>query len=330
MPDDKAKWTRARAAAEITLEDTNRLLAPALGRNSIAAISLLAGGLSNSNFKLDLGNRHEPLVLRVYQRDVSACQKEVDIHRLVRGTVPVPEILYAQPEASENLGPFVVMRYIEGVTFRELKGTGDLDAMRQVAYSIGRTLAEIGKYSFTQSGWLTAGLGAGEQLAGPHPIPRFVEECLASPELKARTSPVLLDRVHDYAWSWATQLEALDGERSLVHCDFNSPNLMVRYVNGEWRLVAVLDWEFAIAGTPLLDIGNFMRYERAGRPRIEPNFSRGFVENGGRLPEEWKLLARVIDLMSLCEILTRRLLPAVVIDDVVKLIEATIECRDPE
>jgi hypothetical protein len=48
----------------------------------------------------------------------------------------------------------------------------------------------------------------------------------------------------------------------------------------------VLDWEFAFLGSPLLDVGHFLRYERAARPLREPHLSRGFLEDGGKLPED--------------------------------------------
>src|SRR6185437_6695629 len=42
---------------------------------------------------------------------------------------------------------------------------------------------------------------------------------------------------------------------------------------GTWTVAAVLDWEFAVSGSPLLDIGHFLRYECASRPLAEPHFS---------------------------------------------------------
>ncbi len=107
-------------------------------------------------------------------------------------------------------------------------------------------------------------------------------------------------------------------------------NLLVRKVGEKWTVAAVLDWEFAVAGSPLVDVGHFLRYETFSRPRVEPHFSNGYVEAGGRLGEGWRRLARVIDLVALCESLTHDALPDPVVAELSELVTATIEDRDPE
>jgi fructokinase len=114
-----------------------------------------------------------------------------------------------------------------------------------------------------------------------------------------------------------------------VHSDFGSRNILVREVAGQWTVASVIDWEFAFSGSPLLDLGNFLRYELRQQPLVEPHFSRGFIAGGGILPAEWRRLARVIDLTALCELLTREELPADVESELLDLVRATIEDRDP-
>ena len=46
----------------------------------------------------------------------------------------------------------------------------------------------------------------------------------------------------------------------LVHSDFNPKNILVDLETVE--VVGVVDWEFAHAGSPYTDIGNFSRFER--------------------------------------------------------------------
>lgn len=62
----------------------------------------LADGLRNANFKLQLDSTPEPIVLRVYEHDFSICRKEVDLIRLVGGSVPVPVVIHAEPRGSED------------------------------------------------------------------------------------------------------------------------------------------------------------------------------------------------------------------------------------
>jgi fructokinase len=95
-------------------------------------------------------------------------------------------------------------------------------------------------------------------------------------------------------------------------------------------VTAVLDWEFATSGSPLTDVGHFLRYECVSRPVAEPHFSEGYLQTGGKLPDGWRRLARVVDLIALCESLTHDELPHDIVAELVELVRATVEDRDPQ
>ncbi|MGH9821842.1 MAG: phosphotransferase family protein [Blastocatellia bacterium] len=323
---DKGNWVRSRAQRALPVDDIRRLVDAAFPGSSVVSAQAFAGGLANSNYKLHLHGCAHPIVLRIYDREPAACWKEVDIYRMICGTVPVPEILHAEPAGLDGIGPFVVMQYVEGLTLRELKASRETPAIRQAAQSVGKTLAAIGRYTFSMPGWL----GSGPSVTGGFGFdsPGFVESCLDSRILQGRMESAAMDRVRRQVWSWAERLALLDQDSRLVHCDLNSPNILVRAAGGRWIVAAVLDWEFAVSGSPILDVGNFLRYEHESRPRFEPYFSLGYAEAGGKLPDDWRTLARILDLTSLCEILTRDALPKVVKNEVIELIQATID-EDP-
>jgi hypothetical protein len=76
-------------------------------------------------------------------------------------------------------------------------------------------------------------------------------------------------------------------------------------------------------------VGHFLRYERRSAPLCEPHFSQGFVENGGQLPDNWKEVVRVIDLSGIVECLTHEELPVDIEIELLELINATLDHRDP-
>jgi len=276
------------------------------------------------------------VVLRIYARDPAACRKEVALHALVRDVVPVPEIVHAEPDGAEGVGPFAVLRWVEGITFRELKRAGDRAAIAEAAASAGAALAAIGRATFARGGRLEAGpdgLAVGAPLLdGADAAPRFVDHCLASPHLASRVPDDLRERVHRLVWAWAPRLASLESERRLVHCDFRRQNVLVAREGrgaGGWRVAAVIDWEFAVAGAPLTDVANFLRYERDGAPLAEPHFSRAFAAHGGVLPDDWAPLSRVLDLVALCEMLSRERLPDDVAAEIVGLVRATAALTTP-
>jgi hypothetical protein len=74
----------------------------------------------------------------------------------------------------------------------------------------------------------------------------------------------------------------------------------------------------------LNDLGNFLRYDDAARPLLEPHFSAGYLDAGGTLPPDWRRLTRLLDLTAMCEKLTHRELPAAVISELLDLVRATV------
>jgi aminoglycoside phosphotransferase (APT) family kinase protein len=327
---EQARWMRAEPRRSLPAPILERIVNSAFPGSRALSIEPLGDGKRNANFRLLLDSPAEPVVLRIYEHDASLCQKEMDLMRLVGAAVPVPEIVYAEPNSRGDLPPFQLTRWIEGITFKELKRSGDAHAIAQAAGAAGETAAAIGRFRFPKPGWLAPGpTVAAPLLEGADPTPRFIDLCLASENLQRRMPPELCDRTHALLWSWAPRLAALDGEASLVHGDFNKRNLLVRRVGERWSVAAVLDWEFAVSGSPLADLGSFLRYERAVRPTAEPHFSAGYMRASGRLPQDWRRLARLVNLVALCESLTHDELPDDVTAELVELMRATIEDRDP-
>jgi aminoglycoside phosphotransferase (APT) family kinase protein len=327
----EARWTRGEPRRTLAPEILDRMVRTAFPRCRVVEMQPLGDGLRNANFKLRLDGQPEPVVLRIYEHDASLCRKEMDLLRLAGGSVPVPEVIHAKPCGLEDLPPFTLARYVEGISLRDLERSGDTEAAAQAAYSAGETLAAIGRITFARPGWLGPGPAVtAPLLEGKDPTPRFVDLCLASSHLERRMPADLRRRASGLVWRWAPELAGLDEEARLVHGDFNGRNLLVRCLAGRWSVVAVLDWEFAVSGSPLGDLGNFLRYERAAHPLAEPHFSAGYLHAGGALPRDWWRLARVLDLAAVCESLTHHQLPDTAIAKLVELVRATAENRDPE
>jgi aminoglycoside phosphotransferase (APT) family kinase protein len=163
-----------------------------------------------------------------------------------------------------------------------------------------------------------------ELLRGTHVNARLIDHFLASDLVRKRLGDIA-SRVHDFAWHHDDALSASRSTSGIAHGDFNAANILVRRVDGRWTIVAILDWEFAFAGSIAYDIGNFLRYERASNPRFEPWFSRGLFDGGVDLSGNWRTIARAADLSALCELLTRPAMPGAVVDEIRDLITATLD-----
>jgi len=307
------------------------MLRPAFPRVQRASLEPLAGGARNSNFCLQIDCLSDPFLLRIFEHDPVLCQKEVDLLRRLRDEVPVPEVIYANAIGLEEVPPFCLLSFEKGISFQALREQCDPEAMAQAARSVGVTLAAIHRITFPRGGWLTAGVVLSTPLMeGIHAMPRFVDHCLESAFQQNRIGQELCDRVHQLMWSAIAPLSVCEEQANLVHGDFGERNILVRPGPKGWHVSAVLDWEFAVAGTPLADFGNFLRYESAAYPASEPAFSSAYRDAGGLLPENWNRIRRVVDVVALTEKLTRNLLPENVLIELLELLEATVEDRDAQ
>lgn len=300
--------------SDVTFDRVSRLCELLTPRRRVLSAAQLSGGISNSSFKIHFEPGDEPIVLRIYERDPAACQKEIDLLCTLGRTVPVPEVVHAEPEGFGDERPFIFLKYVEGITFRQLKATGDRQAIQEASYAVGATLAAIGKHNLAHLSHASD---------GAHTMPEVIDGYVTSPKLIARTGAALADRVRRLVACRASQLQSVTNEQRLVHGDFRKQNILVRPDGNVWTVAAILDWECAFTGSPLYDVALFLRYERPERPIAEPSFSRGFLDGGGQLCDDWKDAIRVVDLESLCRSLTGEYLPLDIEREIVGLVAAT-------
>ena len=290
-----------------------QILDRALPKHVLKSCEPLTGGATNGSYLLRLEGTEAPIVLRIYTRDPAVCQKEVDILRSVSGQLPVPELIYADPKGEDNVGPYVLYRYAEGITFQELKLRGNLQDMAEAAYAIGAALARL------QTASLSGPVSARQEITGA---------CLDSPVLEQRLGSAERDRLRVFFSGWLPRISYLYQERALVHGDFNNRNTILKREGGRWVVTGILDWEYAFRGSPLWDASRFICFERRARPCREPHFSRGFRENGGSLPKHWSVFSRALNALSATESLSRSDLREQYIPDLRDLIVATLDGRD--
>ena len=318
---EKSGWATESRRIPIDVSDVERLLEPWRGTRRVATATFLDGGLMNRNYRVRVGE--DDVVLRFYDRDPRACAKEVALLNAVQGRLPAPRVLYAAPHAAP--APFAVLEFVDGISLRDLKKAGDRSATVDAAHSAGLALAALASVPSTALVHLATDIAPSEVLDSPNVNARLIDHFLTSSHLQARIGASIAMRVRDFAWRHDDGLAAAHLPSAIAHGDFNAANILVQQTDGRWTVAAILDWEFAFAGSMAYDIGNFLRYERASSPWFEPGFSRGLVDGGVELPSNWRTTARVADLSALCELLTRPEMPILVADEVRGLVLATLD-----
>jgi aminoglycoside phosphotransferase (APT) family kinase protein len=104
---------------EFSLERIVRLQRPVLGAEAIVSVCRSADGLTNSVFRIDLADG-PVLGLRLFAGGREPFENELRHLRHLAGAFPVPEVLVTEADSPEAPCPFIVYRWIEGVTLNEL------------------------------------------------------------------------------------------------------------------------------------------------------------------------------------------------------------------
>ena len=298
-------WSRPYPAATLNPEQASALVWSLPGRPAVLRVAELSGGLANTNLRLDLDG-HPPMVLRLYQRDPAQAAKERAIHTLAaeRG-LPTPRLLGGGNDPATGL-PFALLEWIDGQRLDEAARDLDDTALLPPARSVGAALATIHAVTFDRSGFFDASLTVAEPVdAGGAGLIGFLRHALVDGPGGDRLGRDLADRLVAFAEREAGLLDRWPGPPCLTHSDFGGTNILVRNGPKGWTVAAVLDWEFAVAGSPFFDFGNLLRPPLGTRPGVADSVAAGYRAAGGVLPPEWRRMAALADLFSWAEFLTR-------------------------
>jgi aminoglycoside phosphotransferase (APT) family kinase protein len=290
--------------------DVARWLSRMLPGEQVTAATLLGGGYSNRNTRLDT-RAGRSYVLRQYRPapddgpGARTCAIEEALARRLRGVVPVPEVVAADAAGAEAGEPVLLSRHVVGVPLRAaLAAAGEQD-QAGLGQAAGRVLAAIGAIGFERAGLFTDGTLTPTADGMPASLPEFVEQCLAAGRAGAVLDPAELAGLRSLAAAYGPLADRAGDASQLVHSDFNPKNLLVAREPDGWSVTAVLDWEFAFSGSPLHDIGNMLRFTDEIPPAFAAAFTGGFGDAGGSLPPDWREVSRALDLYALADLLTR-------------------------
>ncbi len=267
----------------------------------VVEIELLRGGLRNTNYRVVLDGAREPVVARFYVADPAACLREAALARLLAGTVPKPELLYS--DSTGDL-PFAVYALAPGERFEELLYRAAPSVLEATSFVAGQVLVAIHTIQFPTAGFLSPDLTVAEPFrAGGAGWADYMEELLGARGVGARLGPDLTTRLRALVAARASQLDALRDDCSLVHADYQPRNLLVGRAGIGWTVTAVLDWEFALAASPLMDVAIFLRHADRLPPAYRRGFIAGYLDAGGDLPPDWHTMTKLLDLLNLCSLL---------------------------
>ncbi len=247
-----------------------------LDGRTIASSTLFSSGKCNSNYKLILDDGSK-FVARLSNSISSA--RELRVMDLARDLVPVPRVVYQR-------SGLTVLEFLEGQI---------LEVVPEHSRLAGLAIAQFSILEFDSPGRIEEdGSIAAFDFGG---VRGFIAQCLENPEVLSRLGPHRQSQLDTLLQARVDLLDELGSETHFVHGDFNPTNILIH----EEKLSGVIDWEYALSGTPFMDIGNLLRnIDEAYHHEVE----NGLLEGGMKLPQDWKERAELVDLISQFEFLT--------------------------
>lgn len=262
MSSTSGRWLDAAGLVRPGEElDTDRLAAYLAGAiqglevGSVAEVEQFPSGYSNLTYLVRFGRRE--MILRRPPMGVSIATAH-DMGREFRilshlkpayEKVPAP-LAYCEDESVLG-APFYVMERVQGVILR--KGVPDEmipppEMATRLAEGLIDTLAELHAVDYE-----AAGLG---DLGRPVGYVQRQVEGWVKRYRKAQTDDIA---AAERVGTWLSESMPTGVRASLIHNDFKHDNVVLD--PEDWsRIIAILDWEMATLGDPLMDLGTSLAY----------------------------------------------------------------------
>lgn len=293
----KNGWERQHELVLLTEDDLLRIIKSFNSSLRVKSYVLLSGGLSHTNYKVIPESDDQPFVVRI-SRDRMNLVKEYNLHKLLKENKMIPEFYHF----GEYEGVFWgVLEWKEGELLSNRFSEYSPLETYKAGYTLGHQLGSLRQFQFEKPGFLNSDLNVTESFElTPEGFLNTMEYFL----FKSKSPLWLENGLPNELMKFCTGhselfLEDNSGPR-IVHGDFNGLNLLM----DNTKVSAILDWEFAIAGSMYLDIGNLLRYKDfAHFQEFEFGLQSGLTESGEQLPEKWKMIAKLADLIALCSML---------------------------
>ena len=250
------------SVVEPSVVDLDRVVAwmdeRGLEAGPLTDIGLITGGTQNILLKFTRGAR--TFVLRrppPHKRANSdeTMRREARVLAALRGTdVPHPELIAAEPDESVIGAAFYLMEPVEGfnVTLGLPPAMVDRpDVQHEMGLSMADAIAALGRLDPVECG--LADLGKWDGWADRQ-VPRWRKQLDSYSSLQGYPGPDIpgVEAVGE----WLTAHQPTDVRPGVIHGDFHFANVLIHPT--EPRVAAIVDWELATIGDPLLDLGHLL------------------------------------------------------------------------
>jgi aminoglycoside phosphotransferase (APT) family kinase protein len=229
-----------------------------LGSGPISDAELITGGTQNVLVRFRRSGRE--FVLRrppPHKRANSdeTMRREARVLGALAGTdVPHPALIAAEPELDVIGAAFYLMEPVDG--FNATLGLpephdSDLDIQHAMGLSMADAIAALARVDLAERALTDLGRPDGWV---DRQVARWRKQLDGYSDLPGYPGPAI-PRLDDVA-RWLDENRPAEARMGLIHGDFHFANVLIARDAG--RVAAIVDWELATIGDPLLDLGHLL------------------------------------------------------------------------
>lgn len=268
-----------------------------LDKENIINIIPISEGCRTSNYIIETNKQQKKYILKIFFSTEQNYKKEIKLLTMLRGggISSVPKIHRVSNHSAIEGREYAIYEYIEGKTLGQAISEGYVVEEKFVR-DVAKHLSMIHSYKFDRLGFLNENLKVEEEL--PPLISWF--DMFMGEKAKIRLGHDIIFKINLIVKQNQKILVDLDKDIRLVHGDFQGTNILIK----DNQLYGVIDWEFAMAGHPLADIGQFFRYEEYFNRDLVQVFKEEYNKNSSyQLTDDWYRMSKFRDLANLIQLI---------------------------
>jgi aminoglycoside phosphotransferase (APT) family kinase protein len=290
-------WERTFPFLKISKSVVENLFEGILEREKVINIIPISEGCRTTNYIIETEGITKRYILKIFFSTEQNYKKEIKLLSKLKeeGITPVPKIYRVSKHESIEDREYAIYEYKQGKTIGQAIGEGYI-VSEEFVRDVAKYLAMVHNCKFRKAGFLDENLNLDIEV----PALFLWYEMFMGVNARNRLGKDIVGKINRIVKENEKILLELDKDIRLVHGDFQGTNILVK----DNKLSGILDWEFAMAGHPIADIGQFFRYEEYFDNNLIQAFEDEYNKNSDyKLMENWYKISKLRDLTNLIQLI---------------------------
>lgn len=290
-------WERTFPFLDIDRKVIIELFNGVLEKKDIVNIVPVDEGCRTTNYFVETNLARNKYILKIFFQNEQNHKREVELLIKLKDSkmLPVPKIYKFGKHDAIKGREYIIYQYLDGKTIGQTLREGKT-LSEQFIRETARALTVIHSIKFDRAGVLDEKLKVMKELP---PLVSWYKECIGY-RAKIRLGENRIKNIYYAVEQNKKVLMKLDNDIRLIHGDFQGTNILIK----NDKIAGILDWELAMAGYPLSDIGQFFRYDECFDKELMAIFEEEYNKKSSyKLIDDWYRISKILDLINLIKLI---------------------------